>query len=90
MVEFAKRAYALCEPDMPFQVKVERTDKDLVDVKSVGYDDFGGQLTHNCSAHPKVDRKTNQFYVFCYSVEKPLVQVSVFNKERKIERHLQF
>jgi len=37
------------EGDMPFEVKVE---KQNFDIKSVGYDDFEGQLVHNVAAHP--------------------------------------
>jgi len=36
-----KRLYALLEADLPFQVKVERSDKS-VDLKQVGYDNFDG------------------------------------------------
>ena len=39
------------------------------DIKSIGFFDFGGQLKHNCSAHPKVDRKTGELLIFGYSME---------------------
>jgi len=53
-------------------------------VKSVGYDDFDGQLKHMCSAHPKVDWKTGEFLVFGYQASKPLIHYSVFDKDRSL------
>ena len=53
------------EADLPFQVKVREV-KNLVEVDSIEHDDFDGQLKHACSAHPKVDAKTQEFFVFGY------------------------
>jgi carotenoid cleavage dioxygenase len=84
-----KRAYALVEADLPFQVKVREVNN-LVEVDSLEHDDFDGQLKHACSAHPKVDAKTQEFFVFGYHPQKPIVFYSVFNKDRKMTRSVRF
>lgn len=68
---------------MPFEVRVDKNEKDF-DIKSIGYDDFNGQLTHAVSAHPKVDRKTGHFMAFGYDRVVPVVHYSLFDKERKL------
>lgn len=79
-----KKTYALLEADYPFNIKVDKS-KDNFDIKSIGYDDFGGQLTHNVSAHPKVDRTTGEMLAFGYDVEgKSGINFSVINKDRKV------
>lgn len=70
MITHAKRTYALLESNFPFQVQVI-PQKDDLDLKSIGFDDFDGQLEHPCSAHPKVDRHTNELFVFSYDVPTP-------------------
>ena len=79
----AKRSYALLEVDHPFEVKVDKN-SELFDIKSVGYDDFNGKLSHNVSAHPKVDNRTGHFMAFGYSREMPVVHYSVFDKNREL------
>ena len=54
----------------------------MLDIESVGFDNFEGYLNHACSAHPKVDKMTNELYVFSYETEKPLCHYSVFNEKR--------
>ena len=49
------------------------------DIKSIGYNDFNGDLTHNVSAHAKVNPKTGEFYAFGYSLSKPVVHYTLFN-----------
>lgn len=84
-----KKTYALFESDLPFHIKVDRSEE-LFDIKSIGFDDFDGQLTHNVSAHPKVDRKTGELLCFGYDASgsrsdgKGQVFYSLFNKERKL------
>jgi len=82
-----KKTYALLEADLPFNIRVDRNEKSF-DIKSIGYDDFDGQLTHNVSAHPKVDRKTGELLCFGYDVRgkdgKGQVFYSLFNKDRKL------
>jgi hypothetical protein len=40
MINHAKRTFALVEVDFPFHVKAEQTSD--FDIKSIGYDDYGG------------------------------------------------
>lgn len=79
----ANTTFALYEVDFPFQIQVDRQQKS-VDVKSIKFDDFNGQLDHNCSAHPRVDKRTGEFFVFNYGLGEPHVNCSVFDKERKL------
>ena len=81
MIHHAKRTFALVETDLPFHVKVEESEKNF-DIKSIGYDNFEGQLNHNVSAHPKVDARTGDLYAFGYNFEKPILHFSVFDKNR--------
>jgi carotenoid cleavage dioxygenase-like enzyme len=53
-VHHSKKTYALVESDLPFNIRIDRNEKNF-DIKSIGHDDFNGQLKHNVSAHPKVD-----------------------------------
>jgi 9-cis-epoxycarotenoid dioxygenase len=80
-----KKTYAMYESDLPFNIKVDRNEKQF-DIKSIGFDDFGGQLTHNVSAHPKVDRKTGELLCFGYGLDdgKGVIYYSLFNKDRKL------
>jgi len=73
------------ESDLPFNIKVDRNEKQF-DITSIGFDDFDGQLTHNVSAHPKVDRKTGELLCFGYGLDdgKGVIHYSLFNKDRKL------
>lgn len=86
LAQHAQRTFALVEADLPFQVKIEGQ-KDNLEIKSLGYDDFEGQLKHACSAHPKVDRKTKEFLVFSYDIERGLANYSLFDGKRKLKNH---
>ena len=66
---------------------MDRSEKNF-DILSIGHDDFNGELTHNVSAHPKVDRKTGEMLAFGYSGEEPVVHYSLINKERKVVSNL--
>jgi 9-cis-epoxycarotenoid dioxygenase len=72
----------MLEADFPFHIKVNKDEKNF-DIQSIGHDNFGGELTHNVSAHPKVNRKTGELYAFGYDVENALFHFTLFNKERK-------
>lgn len=85
MIQFAKRIYALVEVDYPFQVKVQEPLGDLMDINSIGYDNFNGQLKHASSAHPKVDKHTNEFFVFSYDSMSSVANYSVFNGKRNLK-----
>lgn len=85
LVHHSRKTYALLEADLPFNIRIDRNEKQF-DIKSIGHDDFGGQLTHQVSAHPKVDAKTGEFCAFGYDIEGKLgmVYYSLFNKDRKL------
>ena len=78
-VQHGKKTYALLESDFPFKIQVDGNQKDF-DIHSIGHDDFDGQLTHNVSAHPKVDRKTGDLLTFGYDIENSLIHYSLINK----------
>jgi 9-cis-epoxycarotenoid dioxygenase len=77
----------MVESDYPFNIRIDRNEKNF-DIKSIGHDDFGGGLTHNVSAHPKVDRKTGEMMAFGYDAEKALIHYSLINKNRKVVSNL--
>lgn len=81
--QHGKKTYALVEADYPFNIKIDESKKNF-DILSVGHDDFDGQLKHNVSAHPKVDRKTGHMMAFGYNLETGVIHYSLFNKDRKI------
>ena len=71
------------EADYPFHFIINKSEQNF-GVKSIGFDNFNGQLTHNCSAHPKVDRKTGQFMIFGYDLEQPIVHYSLLDEHKKL------
>ena len=77
----SNRTYALLEADFPFHIKVDQNEKKF-DILSIGHDDFNGQLTHNVSAHPKVDQKTGEMMAYGYDVEKAVIHYSLIDKNR--------
>lgn len=83
LAQHSKKLYALVESDFPYEVKV-LLGKDEVDIKSIGFDTFEGQLKHQCIAHPKVDKKTNELFIFAYDVKQPVCHMSVFNIKREL------
>lgn len=86
MFQHAKRTFALVEICYPYQVKVQEPKNDKIDIQSIGFDNFEGQLKHACSAHPKVDRHTNELFIFSYDIMKPVTYYSVFDGERNLKR----
>lgn len=52
-------------------------------MKSIGHDNFNGELTHNVSAHPKVDMRTGELLTFGYSSAAPYLYYSAFNQKRE-------
>ena len=55
MVQHANKTHAVLEVDLPFEVKVDVDEQNSLDIVSVGFYDYDGQLKHPLSAHPKVD-----------------------------------
>lgn len=82
MINHASKTFALVEVDFPFHVKVEESQD--FDIKSVGYDDFDGQLKHNVSAHPKVCPLSGDLYAFGYDMNQGALHFSVIDKHRRI------
>jgi len=62
-----KQTYSLVESNLPFKVEIDQS-KDSFDIKSIGNDNFNGQLEHNVSAHPKVNAVTGEFLAFGYDM----------------------
>ena len=79
MTHFAKTTYAVVEVSLPFHIKMERNEKSM-SIKSIGYDDIDGQLKHATSAHPVIDRKTQEFFVFTWHVMAPKYELSIFDQ----------
>ena len=80
----ANRTFSLVEVDFPFHVKFDKNETSF-DIRSIGYDNFNGDLTHNVSAHPKVDRRTGDFLAFGYGLgANSNVSYSLFDKNRKL------
>jgi carotenoid cleavage dioxygenase len=61
-------------------------------VDSVGYADFEGQLSHNISAHPKVDKKTGELITFGYDLfggdDGTHLKYSLFDKNNELKNTL--
>ena len=79
--------FALVEVDHPFELKIEDSsdDKKEIDLKSVGYDSFGGQLKHAMNAHSKVDKTTEELFVFAADKDVAMAYCSVFGPDRKMK-----
>ena len=66
-VNHCNTTYALNEQDLPFKIDITKDSNNFA-VNSSGYNDFEGQLNHNVSAHPKVDKKKQELITFGYDV----------------------
>lgn len=82
-----KNTYALVESNLPFRIRVHQAQNEF-DIKSIGQDNFDGELKHNVSAHPKVNQRTGEFCCFGYDMEKPYVHYTLFDKNRKIQNQM--
>ena len=80
MLSFGGKTFALNEVDYPFEVSVDNS-SDNLDIKSKGFTNFDKQLTHGFSAHPKVDRKTNELLTFGADMLAPLFHFTSFDKD---------
>lgn len=79
----SKHTFALVELSAPLGIKVE-LDNGGMDIHTKDYDDFGGQLKHSITAHPKVDRQTGELMVYCWNPMKPILDYSMFDEDRKL------
>merc|ERR1712032_1387522 len=86
IVHHAKRTYALIEVSLPFGLRISHAEG--FDVQSVGVDDFGGQMKHGITAHPKVDPRTGELLTFGYGQQENKFDYSRFDKDRKLQTHI--
>lgn len=72
VIAHGRKTYALNETDKPYEIS-------LPDLATVGRETFGGELSHNTAAHPKVDPRTQELMLFGYKVtdDPPHVSYSV-------------
>jgi carotenoid cleavage dioxygenase-like enzyme len=77
MVFHNQQLYALMEGATPYAIS-------LPDLATTGEDDFDGTLTHNFTAHPKVDVETGEMITFGYSPLPPFLKYSVINPQGKV------
>lgn len=76
MVYHQGQLYALMEGAKPYKLS-------LPDLATEGETDFDGTLTHNFTAHPKVDVNSGEMLTFGYSPMPPFLTYSVINPEGK-------
>ncbi len=80
MAFHGRRLLALWEAGSPYEVS-------LPDLETAGECDFEGGWKHAVSAHPKVDPRTGELIVFCYSpVARPHVWYGVVDSAGRV-RH---
>jgi carotenoid cleavage dioxygenase len=70
LIKHNGKILALEETCLPFEIKVVDSEDGPFHLESVGYEDFGGTLKHQVSAHPKLDAKTGELITFGYNVAK--------------------
>ncbi|MBT4160007.1 MAG: 9-cis-epoxycarotenoid dioxygenase [Gammaproteobacteria bacterium] len=76
MVYHNDQLFALMEGGTPYRLS-------LPDLTTEGEHDFDGTLTHNFTAHPKVDVKTGEMMTFGYSPMPPFLTYSVVSPAGK-------
>jgi carotenoid cleavage dioxygenase len=76
MVFHNGQLFALMEGGTPYRVT-------LPDLETAGEHDFDGTLTHNFTAHPKVDVTTGEMMTFGYSPTPPFLTYSVVTPDGK-------
>lgn len=74
MVHHNNKLYAIMEGGTPYEVS-------LPDLTTIGETDFDGTLTHNFTAHPKVDVETGEMITFGYSPVPPFLTYSVVDPQ---------
>ena len=72
------KLFATWEGGSPYEVG-------LPELETVGEQTFGGRWRHAVSAHPKVDPRTGELILFCYSpAEQPYVRYGVVDRSGKL------
>ena len=74
MVHHRGQLFAMMEGGTPYRIS-------LPDLTTEGEHDFEGTVTHNFTAHPKVDAKTGEMMTFGYSLTPPFLTYSVVNPD---------
>ena len=74
MVFHNGQLFAMMEGGTPYRVS-------LPDLETEGEHDFDGTLTHNFTAHPKVDVATGEMMTFGYGITPPFLTYSVVSPE---------
>lgn len=72
---------ALHEGDKPYAIKVLEDG----DLQTLGYLDYGQQLNHPFTAHPKVDPVTGEMFTFGYQFEPPYCTYRVVSKDGEMQ-----
>jgi len=73
MVFHNNQLFAMMEGGTPYRIK-------LPELETEGEHDFDGTLTHNFTAHPKVDAKSGEMMTFGYGMTPPFLTYSVVDK----------
>ncbi|XP_022018126.2 carotenoid 9,10(9',10')-cleavage dioxygenase 1 [Helianthus annuus] len=68
---------ALFEGDKPYVIKVLEDG----DLQTLGLMDYDERLSHNFTAHPKIDPVTGEMFAFGYSRTQPYVMYRVISKD---------
>ncbi len=76
MVFHNNQLFALMEGGTPYRVS-------LPELTTKGEHDFAGTLTHNFTAHPKVDVATGEMMTFGYGITPPYLTYSVVGTDGK-------
>lgn len=87
IVNHAGKTYALMENNLPFAIKLHK-EVGKFEIESKGYDDMDGTLIDAMSAHPRVDRDTNQLMQLAYGLGTEDVHLYTFDKNFKMERRV--
>src|ERR1043166_8760477 len=74
LVYHDRRLLALWEAGEPHEIEVPG-------LRTVGAYRFGGKLTHQVTAHPKIDPATGEMLFFGYDPFRPVVSYSIVNAE---------
>ena len=70
MVFHQGQLYTMMEGGTPYRIS-------LPELETEGEHDFEGTVTHNFTAHPKVDAKTGEMMTFGYGLQPPFLSYSV-------------
>ncbi|CAK9212803.1 unnamed protein product [Sphagnum troendelagicum] len=77
LVYHNRKLLALYEGDKPYAIRVLEDG----DLETIGQEDYGGKLTNNFTAHPKIDPVTGEMFGMCYDVmASPYLTYQVFSK----------